>query len=94
VSNTTAKVTIDSAGNAVVVSARSGATAYSPTDSVVWSTTTPLPVTDIAADANGKITFVGMFNNQLNINPEGTYTLDSNTWWRKLAPFIATWTSS
>jgi hypothetical protein len=94
VSNTTAKVTIDNQGNAVVVSARSGATAYSPTDSVVWSTTTPLPVTDVAASANGNIVYIGMFNNKLNINPDGTDTIDSNTRWRTLAPFIAQWKTS
>jgi hypothetical protein len=94
VSNTTAKVALDSSDNPIVVSASAGATQYDSDGNQVWTTGTPLPVTDIAVDSSGNILFVGNFRNELNVSPDGTYLLDSNTWWKKSAPFIVKWTTS
>lgn len=93
-SRSTAKVALDNTGNPIVVSASSGAAAYSSSGDIVWSTTTPMPVTDITVDSSGNIIFVGMFNNQLNVSPDGTYLLDSNLAWRRLAPFLVRWKTS
>lgn len=51
VSNATANVALDSSENPIVVSANAGATAYSSSGGEVWSTTTPMPVTDVAVDS-------------------------------------------
>ncbi|MGQ0635471.1 MAG: hypothetical protein ACT4QC_12725 [Planctomycetaceae bacterium] len=94
VSNTTAKVALNSAGNPVVVSARSGATEYDSSGNKVWTTSTPLPVTDVATGPAGAIVFVGLFRGELNVSPDDTFTIDSNTSWWQQAPFIVKWTES
>lgn len=94
VSSTTAKVALNSAGNPIVVSAGSGATEYDSSGTKVWTTTTPLPVTDVATGPSGAIVFVGMFRGEMNVDPTGTFTLDANTSWWQQAPFVVQWTES